>query len=134
MPPPPSGPPPRPDGLDTAGGALWDDLTGVYDFTPAELVIVAAAARQADDVARVEAVIAADGAVVPGSKGQPRLSAAITEARQGRVALAKLIGELAIPADDDDTRTETARTRRARHAANARWQREARKAARGGTP
>jgi hypothetical protein len=110
-----------PQGLQEAGQALWDRLTAEYQFDAREALVVAAAARQADDVARLEQLIAGEGVVTVGSAGQPRLSAAVTEVRQGRIALAKLLGELSIPVDEPAERTESAATRRARRAAEARW-------------
>ena len=109
-----------PGGLGAAGGALWERLTDAYDFGPTESALLAAACRQADDVALIEAAIVSDGAVVAGSKGQPRLNAAFAEVRQGRLALAKLLGALAVPEDDVPM---TAASRRARAAARARWDR-----------
>jgi hypothetical protein len=63
--------------------------------------------------------IAEDGLIVAGSAGQRRLNAAATELRQGRVAVGKLLGEIALPSDDG--RVATARQKRARHAAETRW-------------
>ena len=113
-----------------AGTALWEALTGAYDFGAGERPVLAAACRQADDVALLEAAIATDGATVEGSAGQPRLNAALTEVRQGRLALAKLLGALAVPEDDD--RPLTAAGRRAQTAANARWDRRRREEERRG--
>lgn len=112
--------PSRPANLGAAGRALWDSLTGEYEFTAPELAVLAAACRQADDVALVEGVIAEDGPVVPGSTGQPRLSAALAEARQGRLALGKLLAQLAVP-DVADDRPMTDRQRKAQRAAQTRW-------------
>jgi hypothetical protein len=112
--------PTRPARLGAAGRRLWATLTDAYEFTPTELAVLAAACRQADDVALVEKVIADDGPVVPGSTGQPRLSAALAEARQGRLALGKLLAQLAVP-DVADDRPLTARQRNARKAAQTRW-------------
>lgn len=116
--------PPAPADLAATGKALWRKLVGAYTFQPAELALLEAAARQADTVAALEAAIAEDGMMVTGSAGQPRLNAAVAEARQGRLAFAKLIDALAIP--DDENRPATERSRNATHAANARWDRKRR--------
>lgn len=113
--------PAAPAGLHAAGTALWERLTAAYEFGPTESALLEAACRQADDVALIEAAIAQDGAVVAGSKGQPRLNAGLAEVRQGRLALQKLLGGLAVP--EDDEAPLTANGRRARAAANARWDR-----------
>ena len=56
---------------------------------------------------------------MPGSAGQPRLNPAIGEVRQGRLALAKLLGGLALPDEADKPMNEL--QRRAKHAADSRW-------------
>lgn len=120
-----------PERLGEAGSALWCSLTTVYEFGPHELALLAVACRQADDVAALEALLARDGLVVPGSTGQPRLNAAVTEVRQGRLALSKLLDQLALPADDDDAAPvlRSPASRKAQKAARARWDREARREA-----
>lgn len=114
--------PRAPVGLAKAGRALWRSLTGAYEFDLVEMAILAAACRQADDIAALEDAIAVDGVTVVGSAGQPRLNAAITEVRQGRLALGRLLGQLAIPLDAEG-RPMTEASRRAQRAANARWNR-----------
>ena len=111
-----------PDGLDTAGTALWSALVADYSFDPHELAVLGVACRQADDVAALEAVIRSDGYTVAGSAGQPRLNGAVSEVRQGRLALGKLLGALALP--DDDGKPLTRAQRQAQHAARVRWDRE----------
>jgi uncharacterized protein with von Willebrand factor type A (vWA) domain len=73
------------------------------------------AARQAGDVAALEADIAERGIRVEGSRGQPVLNPAVSEARQGRLALGKLLGQLDLPESTADV------VRNARHAADTRW-------------
>lgn len=111
-------------GLCEAGRDLWERLVGTYEFDARELLVVAAAARQADDLARLEAVIASDGVVTVGSAGQPRMAQVVAEARLARLALAKLLGDLVLPVEESDEPTESAASRRARKAADARWMRE----------
>lgn len=102
--------------LGSAGRGLWRAVLDEFDLSSAELVLLEAACRQADDVATLEAGLA-DGFVVAGSKGQPRLSAAVTEARQGRLALARLVAELRLPAEGTDVGVSPVKSR----AARARW-------------
>lgn len=111
-----------PADLGTAGKALWRRLASVYVFEPGELAILETACHQADDVAALEALIAEHGMIVSGSQGQPRLNAAVTEVRQGRLALGKLLGQLALPDEVDRPRSSTSKA--AQHAANARWSRK----------
>jgi hypothetical protein len=113
-----------PKGLGTAGRRLWRSLQAEFEFTSAETIILAAAARQADDIERLEALLA-NSIETTGSKGQTRLSGAVTEVRQGRVALARLLSELRLPNVDETTGVNTSRQR----AAKARWDRERRRLA-----
>lgn len=121
-----------PAGLGTAGRALWSRLTADpapgerIIFSAAELVTLEMAARSADLVADLEALLGADGLVVTGSKGQPKLSGAVAELRLQRAALARLVGQLAIPEDGEDEGMLPAQ-RKAQRAAQARWQRQARR-------
>jgi hypothetical protein len=107
--------------LGAAAQRVWR-LVDIFEFDERELVILTAAARQADDIALLERLIRRDGPVVPGSMGQPRLSGALTEVRQGRLALAKLLAELALPADEEDAGLSP-NQKRAQTAARARWDR-----------
>jgi hypothetical protein len=105
-----------PANLGTAGRKLWRSVLEDFDLSGAELVLLEAAARQADDVATLEAGLR-DGFTVQGSRGQPRLAAAVTEVRQGRLALARLLAELRLPADGEEVGRNPTKAR----AADARW-------------
>ena len=123
--------PEPPAGLATAGKALWRRILKRYDLDRYELEILTLACRQVDDVARLEQLIA-KGLIVTGSKGQPRLSAAVTEVRQSRLAVARLLGQIAIPVGFDDDGPEerpvsSAASERGRRAARARWSGRGRK-------
>lgn len=110
-----------PTGLGPAGASLWRRLVDAFDLVEHELAVLETACHQADDVAALEALIEEQGMSVPGSAGQPRLNPAVAEVRQGRLALGKLLGQLALPGEDD--RPQTASSRTAQRAANARWSR-----------
>lgn len=109
-----------PSGLGKAGRALWRSITGAYQLDPRETTTLAAAARQADDLAALETALAAGALVVEGSKGQPVLNAAVGELRQGRLALARLLGTLNLPTEDGGPALTSAQLR-AQKAANTRW-------------
>jgi hypothetical protein len=97
----------KPFDLGSDGSALWDDLAGNADFQlrPDEYRILAAACRQADVVAALEAAFAADPSyLVRGSQGQPTVNGLITEARLGRAELSRLLKALGVP--DDDARAQ----------------------------
>jgi phage terminase small subunit len=114
----------QPPGLGPAGKALWrkmrDALPPGWTYDERELAILAAACRQADDLALLEKAIKRDGATATGSKGQLTVNPCIAEARQARVVLSRLLGELSIPIESDE-KPQTAASRRAQRAADARW-------------
>jgi P27 family predicted phage terminase small subunit len=120
-----------PKGLGNRGRALWRSiirqLPKDWVLDEREAVILTMAARQADDLQRLETVIAKDGAMVTGSQGQPVVNPAIVESRQARLAINRLLGELSLPDDEDDEEPKTAAGRRAQRAANARWDQHARR-------
>jgi hypothetical protein len=104
----------------SAGARLRHAVLGEYELATAEVAILDLAAAQLDDIAALEKVLKRDGLIVTGSTGQPRLSAVVAELRQSRIALAKLLGELALPIDDEAAGMTPA-SRRAQHAARSRW-------------
>jgi hypothetical protein len=68
--------------------------------------------------------------MVTGSTGQSRLSPAVAELRQHRLALSKLLLDLALPAETVTELTRpSAASKQASHAATARWNRQRRLAA-----
>ncbi len=123
-----------PEGLGNRGRSLWKQIhkavaTG-FELDERELVVLVLACRQADDVARLEAAIRTDGAMTRGSAGQPVLHPAISEVRQARQAISRLLGAIELPTGEDEVpRTEA--SRRAQHAAQARWAQVAERHGRG---
>ena len=111
---------PRPPaGLEKAGKRVWREILDEFDLDSRERIVLEQACRQLDSVADLEALIDESGLVSRGSRGQLRLSASVTELRQARLAVSRLLSELALP-DVEDT---TAASRRGRKAADARWSR-----------
>lgn len=114
----------QPPGLGAAGKALWkkmrEALPAGWAYDERELALIAAACRQADDLALLERAIKRDGAMSRGSQGQPTVNPALPEARQARVVLARLLGEVSLPVESDE-KPKTAASRRAQHAADSRW-------------
>ena len=123
-------PPTPPEGLAAAGRRLWvsilADLPSEMELEARELVVLEAACRQADAVAVLERAVKRDGVMVKGASGQRRLNGAVSEVRQGRIALARLLGDLDLPAEQAP---QTASSKRARRAAQTRWAEHARRAA-----
>lgn len=111
-----------PDGLDDPGETLWAEIMVEYEPDQRERTILESASRQLDAIARLEAMIAEAGMMVEGSARQPRLHPAVAEVRLGRLALGRLLGQLDLPSTEAERPTSEA-SKRARHAANARWAR-----------
>ena len=116
-----------------AGMALWDAVTERYSLTPHESVLLGSACAHADLIARLEEMVAADLTTM-GAAGQVRLSAAVTELRQSRLALSKLLTDLALPADVDEdaqpVKLTSPASQRASRAAQVRHDRARRRASR----
>lgn len=114
-----------PNGLGNSGRALWRSLVkGLpkgWELDERERALLALAAHQADDLAKLETAIKRDGTMTVGSTGQPVLNPAITEARQARLAVSRLLGQLALPDEEAEARTEAGL--RGQKAARSRWDR-----------
>jgi hypothetical protein len=106
-----------PDPGDQLVESIIAGLPEAVELDEREAAILDLAARPARDAARLEALIAARGTMVEGSRGQPTLNPAIAEVRQSRLALGKLLGQLDLPESTRDS------VRNARTAAEARWRR-----------
>lgn len=113
----------KPDGLGVAGALLWGKFVPTFQFEEREEEVLIQACRQADDIAGLEQAVEDEGRIVEGSRGQRRMNAVVTELRQSRLALARLLGMLKLP--DDDGRPMSAKSERAQRAAFARWDRTA---------
>lgn len=120
--------PTAPKSLNMAGRRLWRstlaDLDDSWELTARELRYLELACGQADDVAELERLIDKEGMVTTGSTGQPVLNAAVSECRNGRLAIHRLLGAIELPVEDG-AKAETVASSRARHAAQARWRKEA---------
>ena len=112
-----------PNGLGNRGRALWRSivkgLPDGWELDEREVALLTLAARQTDDVAKLETAIKREGLMVAGSAGQPVLNPAVAEARQGRLALGRLLGQIELPDEEGKARGEA--SRRGQKAARARW-------------
>ncbi|MZE56157.1 hypothetical protein GTY86_33785 [Streptomyces sp. SID5770] len=118
--------PTQPEGLGDAGRALWDEINATYELAPDELALLGQTCRTLDELESIGAALAAGPAVVEGSMGQPKASALFAEARAHRLVLAKLLDQLALPADGEDV-GKTPAQERASKAASVRWDLERRR-------
>lgn len=92
---------------------IRDDLPAEVELDPREILLLRAASAQADDVAALEADIRARGHVIDGGVVNP----SVREARQGRIALGRLLAGIDLPQAASTT------VLRAEKAAYTRWRR-----------
>ncbi|MGB3258428.1 MAG: terminase [Ornithinimicrobium sp.] len=121
-----------PTGLKPPGRALWDAVVGPFALADHELVLLGSAARLADLIGDLEETLTADGLVVSGSTGQPRLNGAVAELRQARLTLSRLVADLGLPMDEaaGDVVLTSPASRRASRAAHIRHDRDRARAVR----
>jgi len=111
-----------PTGLGPRGRAFWRATIAGFDLERGELELLAEVCRTLDEVDALTAAIGRDGVTVAGSAGQTRTHPAINEVRQHRLALGRLLGQLALP-DLDGRAIPKPSSLRAAHAARSRWRR-----------
>ncbi len=95
--------------------AIRDGLPPGVELDEREETILSLAAGQARDVERAEADIEERGYLVPGSQGQQVVNPSVSEVRQGRSTIGRLLGQLDLPESTRDA------VRGARKAAETRW-------------
>ena len=122
---------PVPPGLGKAGTALWTrivaDLDEGWRFDERELHILAESCLTADTLAKLEEAIDADGVTTTGSRGQVVVNPAITESRQARALILRLLSSLELTDPADKAASGTPHQARARRAAEVRWNRDKRR-------
>ena len=119
---PPKSRPKLPAGLAAQGRKLWRDVVARYDLRADELQVLEQACRVRDTLDRLDAALMDAPLTVPGSMGQLREHPLVSEARQQRAALARLLNQLALP-DLEAGAPSRAQQRSAwgRDAARSRW-------------
>jgi hypothetical protein len=90
-----------PEGLQVGGRSFWEAILEKFELVEHELVILKEACRTIDLLDSLQAIIDRDGPVLPWGDGS-RAHPAGVELRQHRIALARLLASLGIPADDED--------------------------------
>ncbi len=94
-----------PTGLRRSGKALWRAVLTDYSLDEHERTVLREASRTADSIDALQSVLDAEGHMGESSQG-PRVHPALVELRQQRIALARLIAALRIPAGEEDGRTQ----------------------------
>lgn len=88
-----------PAGLSAAGLRLWRAVLEAWELDEHELSLLREACRTVDLLERLDARVRRDGPVIDGPQGQ-RAHPAAVEARQQRIALARLLAALRLPDGD----------------------------------
>ncbi len=96
-----SAPERAPVGTGLAGRRLWRAVVEQFVLEEHELLLLREAARTADLLDELEKRIKAEGAVIESPQGEKAHPAAV-EAWQQRIALARLLGALRLPAGEEE--------------------------------
>jgi phage terminase small subunit len=90
-----------PRGLNAAGRRLWDASTDEFELANHELALLEEACRVRDRIVELDAAVKSGGLMISSSQGD-RVHPAVSECRQQRLTLARLLATLGIPGLDDD--------------------------------
>lgn len=101
------------------GKRFWRRIVGAYELREDELVLLEQAAKVPNTIALLDAGMKGASLLVSGSMGQQREHPLLSEARQQRGQLARLLAQLKSPDEDGLSSTSA----KARKAAQARWRR-----------
>ncbi|MEO6471989.1 MAG: hypothetical protein ABIO14_09310 [Aeromicrobium sp.] len=86
--------------MGTAGKRLWKSVADEYELEEHESCLLVQAVRTVDALEKLDAQVRRDGPVVSGPQGE-RAHPALVEARQQRIALARLFAVLRLPSGDE---------------------------------
>ncbi len=112
--------PATPADLGARGRKFWRTTVAMFDLSDVEFELLVECARLLDECESLRNAVDQDGVTVTGSTGQPRVHPALGELRQHRLALGKLLAQLALPDVADETLGTPAQAR-AKKASQARW-------------
>lgn len=100
-----------PEGTCAAGRRLWESVMADFDLEQHERVLLTEAVHTVSLLEKLEAEIRCVGALVDSPQGRKANPAAV-EARQQRIALARLLAALRIPTGEVGDEQSNARPRR----------------------
>ena len=112
-----------PEGLGPKALEVWIEIAGGYDLRVDERRVLEDACREIDLIERLEEELKDADLIVTGSMGQPVASPLVQELRQHRGVLARLLGWLKLPDEEEPAKGNTSAS--ARQAAMVRWGRGA---------
>lgn len=95
--------PPAPTGAGAAGRRLWSSVVEPFDLDEHELALLRQACRTADLLDKLDAEVRRDGPMVGSGDGRKAHPTAV-ESRAQRIALARLLAALRLPAGESGER------------------------------
>jgi hypothetical protein len=99
-----------PEGLKIGGKRLWNRVAGPFELEQHELSLLLQACRTVDLLDRLQKVLDEGDVVISSSQGLKANPAAV-EFRQQALALARLMGALAVPSEEESAPPQYARAR-----------------------
>jgi len=93
--------PAPPKGTGVNGGKLWRDVLDKYELEQHELMLLREMVRTVDLLDKLVAITTREGLMVEGPHGS-KPHPGVVEARQARIALARLTAALRLPAGDEN--------------------------------
>jgi len=92
--------PKPPTGTKTSGGLLWAAVLADYELEQHEEALLLQAVRALDLLDDLAAIVRRDGPMIEGPTGS-RVHPAVVEARQLKIAFARLLAALRLPAGEE---------------------------------
>lgn len=100
-----------PDDLEEAGRKLWEAVVEQYDLDEHELALLRESARTVDLLEDLQQQVGRDGSIIMSPQGM-KAHPAVVELRQQRIALARLMAALRMPAGDESDHAQGRRPQR----------------------
>ncbi len=113
-------PAPPPD-LARRGSAFWRATVAVFELNDSESRLLHESCRIIDELDQLRAAIVAAGVTVKGSQGQPVAHPALAAASSHRGLLGRLLAQLNLPYEDDESVLLSPSRVRSTRAAQVRW-------------
>jgi P27 family predicted phage terminase small subunit len=117
--------PPVPAGLSDRAKRLWRAVLAAYEFSPAEVELLRRALVALDRADEAARVLKRDGITVSDRFGGIKQHPAVDVETRSTALFARLVKQLGIELEDEERQVPGVVSRRAKHAADVRWNRDA---------
>jgi hypothetical protein len=102
------------------GEHFYNTTKETFDLSETELELLETCSRFLDEIDLLQEAIDRDGLTVQGAAGQTRIHPAVSELRQHRLALGRLLAQLQLPNEDGEKLASPAQAK-SRKANQVRW-------------